>query len=217
MERYGITQTDNSFHIEGFPNAIKFIKIEGEKAQEIADLALHRSDLNFAQECLDSISKVADDNSIVPEALWCCAILHYTKSFGTGVRFRLNKDHIYKDDNLGLEVFEYFQNLRNRHLVHDVNSYAQGLVGAVLNSRDAEHKIAGVLCSNFIGKTLEQGNFGNLVLLVRKALAWVSGRFDRLCVELKQELESESYANLFSREVVTYAAPTAAEIAKRRK
>jgi hypothetical protein len=41
---------ENELHLDGFPDAIKLIRVDGPKAQLLADLALHRSDLRFAAE-----------------------------------------------------------------------------------------------------------------------------------------------------------------------
>ncbi len=48
MEHFEITKTPEGFHIEGFPNAVKVLRIDGPKAQRLADLALHKADLDFA-------------------------------------------------------------------------------------------------------------------------------------------------------------------------
>ena len=48
MEDFSITKSAQGFHIEGFPEAVKVLRISGPKSQRLADLALHKSDLDFA-------------------------------------------------------------------------------------------------------------------------------------------------------------------------
>jgi hypothetical protein len=217
MESYNVSKPNESeFHIDGFPDAVKVISISGEKAREAADLTSHRSDLNFAAECAEKVRQLPDEHALVRQALWRCAVFHYFKCFATGARSPLSKDAIYDNDSMGLEVFEYFLHLRNKHLAHDVNAYAQCLPGAVLNSRDAPAKIAKIVFLNLVADTLNAGNLSNLGLLIDKAIAWVRERFDLLCNDLTQELEAIPYDTLLSRESVTYTAPTLTAIRKRR-
>ena len=130
MEKFEITKVDGGFHVEGFPDAVKLIRLDGPKAKRLADLALHRSDLVFAMECLEGINQVPEEPWVLREAIWRSAIIHVMKCYGSNdSRFNLNVDSVLKGDLAGKEVFEFFQDLRNRHLVHDSNSYAQTLPG----------------------------------------------------------------------------------------
>ena len=38
--------------MEGFPDAVKALRIDGRKARRLADLALHKADLDFALDAL---------------------------------------------------------------------------------------------------------------------------------------------------------------------
>ena len=214
MEYYQITQNEKEFHIEGFPNATKLIKIGGQKAKRLADLSLHKSDLDFAAECLEAINRVADEPNIIRQVLWHSAVVHFFKCFGdSSARFQLNaRDNIYRGDMQGQEIFKYFKSLRNKFLIHDENSYAQCIPGAVLNKRDHPYKIEKIVCFSALADTLNQPNYSNLKLLIQKAKSWVVSEFDTLCGILTKELEAESYDDLLSREGITYRAPTANEI-----
>jgi hypothetical protein len=123
---------------------------------------------------------------------------------------------VYKGDAGTAEPYKYFDSLRNKHLVHDENSYAQCLPGAVLNKREIKHKIAKIVCLSVIGDTLSQGNYSNLHLLITRAQQWVIEQFDQLCNILTDELEPEPYETLFARQGITYTAPRVDEMHKRR-
>lgn len=47
MDNLNITPSESRLHIEGFPDAVKVI--EGPLSLQIADLSLHKIDLEFAQ------------------------------------------------------------------------------------------------------------------------------------------------------------------------
>ena len=141
MEYFSVSKTEASFHIEGIPDAVKIITINNPKAKRLADLSLHKEDLEFADACLDALNQT-NENPIVREALWRSAIVHYMKCFGNGIRFQLTPKKIYKSESPeALLAFNYFKVLRNKHFIHDVNSYAQSIPGAVLNNGTKDYKI----------------------------------------------------------------------------
>ncbi len=182
MEHFAISKTESGLHIEGFPDAVKVVTINGPEAKRVADLSLHKEDLEFADACLDAINQMPENPVVAREALWRSAIVHFMKCFGSSARFQLSSAKIYKGEPPeALMAFEYFKDLRNKHFVHDENSYAQSIPGAVLNNGTRSHKIEKIVCFAAFGATLEQGNYGNLKLLIGKARAWVVTEFDSLC------------------------------------
>lgn len=218
MEHFTISKTEAGLHIEGFPDAVKVVLIDGREAKRLADLSLHKADLEFADACLDAINQAPEEPIIMREALWRSAIVHFLKCFGNGARFQLTPQKLYKGEPPeALLVFNYFKGLRNKHLVHDENSYAQSIPGAVLNNGKKEYKIEKIVCFSAIGATLEQRNYGNLKLLIQKARAWVVSEFDALCECLAAKLEEESYEKLLARDALTYRVPTVDDIPHTRK
>ncbi len=219
MDRFTISKKDAGFHIEGFPDSVKVIKLEGAHARRLSDLALHRADLDFADACLCALTTLPDDTVVVRESLWRSAIIHFSKCFGNSRgRFQLSAKRIYKDEAPeAMRVFAYFHDLRNKHFVHDENSYAQSIPGAILNRADKKYKIEKIVCFSARAATLGQENFANLKLLIEKARGWVASEFDTLCDILTKELEQESYAKLFEKDSLNYQVPTVEEIGKNRK
>ena len=207
MEHFGVTQqSPTALRIEGFPDAVKVVRLDGARARRLADLALHKADLDFAHACLREINDVPPEPSVAREALWRSAILHVFKCFGDSTaRFQLAPRKVLKHEPPeALVVFEYFKNLRNKHLVHDENSYAQGAPGAVLNGGDKPHKVEKIVCSVTRSQTLQQESYANLVLLVNRTQAWVIAEFDTLCIQLTDELEKKSYAELLAKEPLSF-------------
>lgn len=218
MEHFAISSTESGLHIEGFPDAVKVITINGPEAKRVADLSLHKEDLEFADACLDAINQMPENPVVAREALWRSAIVHFMKCFGSSARFQLSAPKIYKGEPPeALMAFEYFKDLRNRHFIHDENSYAQSISGAILNNGKKSYKIEKIVCFAAFGATLEQGNYCNLKLLIGKASAWVVTEFDSLCEHLTGTLEQESYEDLLARNAITYRVPTVDEISRARK
>ena len=217
MEYFEITKKSEELHVEGFPNAVKVLRLDGPKPKRLSDLVLHKTDLGFSLECLEQINKVPEDPNILRQALWRSAVVHYMKCFGDNEsRFSLVVKKVYKGDEGVMEIYKYFNSLRNKHFVHDENSYAQCLPGAVLNKQKMNHKIAKIVCLGVIGETLVQGNYNNLHLLITKAQQWVDAQFDDLCDILTKELEAEKYETHLAYEGIKYTVPEVEEIHKSR-
>ena len=218
MEQFDISRSESGLHIEGFPNAVKILRVEGPRAKRLADLALHRADLDFAENCLDGINQVPEEPHFIREALWRSAIVHVLKCFGdSGARFQLSAETVLRGQPPeAMMAYNYFKGLRNKHLVHDENSYAQSIPGAILNKGDKENKIEKIVCFSAIAGTLSQENYSNLILLIHKARSWVVAEFDQLCDVLTKELEKEPYEKLLGKDSLSYRVPTIDEIHKNR-
>lgn len=215
MESLPISKAEAGFRIEGYPDAIGLVPLHSREAKRLAHLALHRKDLEFALACLMGINDVKDTNHVLREALWRSSIVHYFKCFGkSSSRFQLQSGAIYKNEpKVALDVFRYFKSLRDKHLVHDENSYAQSTPVAVLNRGNKPYKIEKIVCISMLSVTLSQPNFSNLEMLIRKATEWVVAEFDRLTDSLTKELEEMPFEELLRRlENVSHKVPTADDV-----
>lgn len=218
MEYFAKSETDAELHIEGSPDGVKVVRIDGPRSQRLSDLALHRDDLEFAAACLDELNTAPEAARIIREALWRSAIIHFIKCFGDSRgRFQLDADRIYKaEPPEALAAFAYFRDLRNKHMIHDENSYAQGHSGAVLNRGDKEYKVEQIVCLTLVASTLEEANLINLKLLIGKAQAWATSQFDSIRDLLAKELEQVPYEALFAMKTLTFRVPDRTEINKTR-
>ena len=217
MEYFSITKTDAGLHIEGFPDAVKVIRVDEPQSKRLADLSLHETDLAFAAECLEMINQVPDERQVLRQMLWRAAIFHYIKCFGKNrSRSSLSAEEIYKEDAGGLSTFNYFRTLRNKHVAHDDNPYSQSLPGAILNRHDKSYKIEKVVCLSVTADTLNQSSYSNLNLLIETTKAWVASEFETLCQAVMDELETKPYDELYGREAITYRKPTVFEMKKNR-
>ncbi|WP_175771969.1 hypothetical protein [Paraburkholderia phenazinium] len=212
MENLQIRTTETGLHVDGFPDAVKLVKIAGSKASRAADLALHKHDLQFAAQCLERLSVTPHEDPLLQQALWFNAIVHFIKCFGGGVRSALDADAIYTGNDLAVESYRYFHELRNKHIIHDVNAYARCTPSAVLNREDCEYKIAKITFLSRYAHTLDQGPFTNLTLLVTAAQKAVELEFDALCDDITKELESMPHGDLLAHDSVTLDVPKLSEM-----
>lgn len=217
MKYYQSSFEKGELRIKGVPDAVAVIAVEGKESKRLADLALHKTDLEFAKSCLHAINTAPEEPKEIRQALWRSTILHFYKCFGQGARFQLSSKKIYKNEPAeAIDVFNHYKELRNRHYVHDENSYAQCIPGAVLNNGKKEYKIEEIICYQAFGETLDEIGFTNMNLLISRALKWVIAEFDSLADKIRLNLENNSYSELINKKKLSYTVPTAENIAKRR-
>ena len=220
VERYGVNQIGESFHIDGFPDAVKLVSLDEvspQRARELSQITSCRVDLVFARSCLDLLRTTQKPSSLVQAALWRGAIVYYCKCFAQrGPRRPLPFTKILpfmRDTEVQpREIHKHFMALRNKHIVHDENAWLQVLTGAVIAPPGKGYNVEKVICTTFEGQTLDSGGFGNLYLLIEHALAWVERRFDALCAEITAELEQLPRDTLLSQPALKYRAPEAKDV-----
>lgn len=205
------------FHLEGFPDAVALLRVKTPDGAVASSLMLHRHDLELASACLEQINRTDEQTS--RNALWRTAIAELFKCFqDSSARTRLRARDIYAaEPPLALEVFEFFKDLRNKHLLHDENLYAECVTGAVLNGRDQSVKIARVVSIGLVADTLDQANWSNVRTLVERALQWVKDEYERTCGRITSDLERRSYDDLLSLERVTVRRPGDAEAVSKKR
>ena len=213
MQSHQLNLVDGSLRIEGFSDKHQAVNFEMPEKKRLADLALHHQDLHFAKTCVELINQVPEEPAALRESLWQSAIVSYFKCFGEGERFLLDSKKIYKSEPPeAILVFKFFKSLRNKHIIHDENSYSQALVGAILNPKGEEKKVCQVISCQVTSATLGQESWSNLHLLVTKALTWVVCEYDALAERMANKLESKDYEVLESGGRLSFTVPMAHEV-----
>jgi len=199
-----------------FPSAAKVIALEGAKAEQLAHWGSHDADLGHAQCYLDALQKA--EEQIVKEALFHSAIVRFCRCFAQGVRARLREDEVYEDQVHGaFEAFQYFDDLRNKYIAHDVSPYAQCVPHAIVNKSEASRKIESVGCMSMLSYTVNDGDIDNLARLIKVAREWIHRRFDSLADEMQAELEVLSHEELLKRNALQINVPTPAQVSSAKR
>ena len=217
MKHFPVSKRNNTLCVHEIPDAVKLIKINNFKSKRLADFGLHKSDLGFAESCLDELNKVNPKNIVVRQSLWRCAIVSFIKCFGSSrARGQLNEKKIWKGNDLALTNFYYFRNLRNKYFIHDENAYSQSLPGAAINNGNKPYKIEKIICTICLAETIGQDNYNNLHLLIKTAKEYVIKEFDVLCNNLTKELEKISYKALINKDSIMLQIPDVDKVDKNR-
>ncbi len=218
MERLQIQHTDDGILVDGFPEAVKVVRLTGPAVYAMADYYLHDLDLSFARACLDGMNTCADAGPVIQEALWRAAIIHFVKCFGESkARERLEAAEVYKDaPAAALEAFKFFWDLRRKHIVHDENSLSVSQPAAILNNGQAAEKVAMVACVGGYAGTQSPETYTTLTNLIEHARAWVASKFDAECSAVKADLERESYTALLAKEEANLSGFATADVRRKR-
>lgn len=217
-EDLDITHTPGKgFHLEGFPDAVAYIRVTSQDGELASSLMLHRNDLELALACLEEINK--SDGDTLREALWRTAVAQFFKCFQKSeARRKLDAPDVYgAEPPIALEVFDFFKNLRDKHLLHDENLFAECVTGAVVNPRDQPVKIAKVVSIALLAKTLDQESWNNMHMLVAGALQWTKREYESVCGRITGELEQRRYDELLASEPVTVRKPGNADAVGKRR
>jgi hypothetical protein len=208
-----------SIHLEGYPNAVKVLALKGKQAKRLSDLVLHNADVDFGLQCLDALAALSEDQWVIKQALWRSAVIYAMKGYGdSGARFQLSSHKVLKGEPPeAMEVFNYFKSLRNKHFIHDENSYTQCPPGAILNPDGMSPKIVDIVCPITTAVTLVPDNVNNLRMLLSKTKEVVIQEFMELCNSFKDSLEAMPYESLYKMEPPTYKTPVNLEIHAKRQ
>src|SRR4029077_7477247 len=131
-------------------------------------------------------------------------------------RIQLDEKAILANEPDAIAVFKFFKDIRNKHFVHDENSYTKCTPTAALNDGQKAFKIEKIVAVSSTGITLDQPSYANLELAARQSLEWVVAKFDALCAKLTTELEKETMEELLKRPKVMIRPPDIVEIGTRR-
>lgn len=136
------------------------------------------------------------------------SITQYMKCFGSSAsRGQLSAEKILKGAALGLEIHNYFKDLRNKHIIHDENDVAQCWPGAAINNGEKSYKIEKIITFSLTADTLLKESYSNLDKLITMSLDWVKDEYEKVCISLTSELETVPYQDLINRESVAHRKP----------
>lgn len=110
----------------------------------------------------------------------------------------------------------YFQGLRNKHVVHDENSYTQVQTVLVLNPKDDQKHVADILSIVFNADTANAEHIRSFSPLISTAFSWVENQHNSLIAQLVTSYEGKVYSELEALPEPTLTVPTSNEVGRKR-
>ena len=220
MEYYGIEVKGEEFIIKGdFPEAVRCGEIPetNHLVYQLKSLQLCNMDL---QSIIDSLNMIKDvQNERIKEALFEYALVKFFKNFkSSSSRIKLNSDKILKDSLKEDEYikakkcFEYYDALRDKHVVHDESRYSESKVLAIINNQSSKILVPKVLVLGIDSVLTDDEHVQPLESLACISLQWVEKKIDELCNKLQEEYNNKTYDELMALDNAQYTAPITAEL-----
>jgi hypothetical protein len=94
--------------------------------------------------------------------------------------------------------FKYFQNFRDKHIIHDENPVSQSFCGVAINGEGAGCKVADIIAGALNAFTVSGENLTNFTRLVNLSLEWVIKKIDGLQKIMGHAYENWSYEKLLA-------------------
>jgi hypothetical protein len=129
-------------------DALQQVQLAGKIAKRVADLGLHRFDMAFCERILKEYShRLVGEYDDLSQALLIAVFTKFISCFRSSKArgCLLKESKVYGSSPTALQAFYWILNLRNKHVVHDVNSYYGAAAFAWLDEQDGNVRQVGVM------------------------------------------------------------------------
>jgi len=162
-----LTYHDGKLHIEGYPDARRVVKLATPAAKRLAALRLHQVDLGLCEKLMQFLCNI--DQADLSEALWTAILTKFFSCFGDSkARAALHPTKVYKGIPDALTAFRFFENIRNKHVVHDENNYRLSTTAVVLGDNSEVQDILSFAVDSFYRNEETSQTLYNLIDRTRK-------------------------------------------------
>ena len=195
----------------------KLLQLSGPKARTLEEFSLHGHDLTASLQLLEALNNKAL-SSEVRKGLWYHAITIFYKCFKhSDARRRLWPQVVFAKRPDLMPAYNFFLNLRDRHIVHDDNPYIKAYVGVYVQKENDTYTIEDVVSSVAIFDILDENRWRIFCELASYAIQWVEKEKTRLKNLLKTECEKKSPKELDSLKELAITIPTLNQVSEKKE
>ena len=116
-----------------------------------------------------------------------------------------------------MPAYNFFLNLRDRHIVHDDNPYIKAYVGVYVHKENDAYTVEDVVSSVAIFDILDENRWRVFCELANYAIQWVEKEKTRLKNLLKAECEKKSPQELDSLKELAITIPTLNQVSEKKE
>lgn len=189
----GVQFTGTSLHIEGYPDATHVVRLGTRTGRRLEDMRLHQSDLLFCQRTTQTYGTAVESQSDdLAVALWVAILTKFYSCFGQSKsRSSLDPKAVFGATSEAMVVFNYYKNIRNKHIVHDENNHNYCYTGIVFGPNLEIQDIISLKIQT-VSYSLTDGQ--NVINLVDIALKYVAQEVSSMLREAFAEAANPSPA-----------------------
>ena len=105
-------------------------EINSETGKRLGDLAAISQDLGRTLAFLRRL--MAENDTMMQDALFTAALISYRRCFNSGKRFRLEEKHVSSLREQASKIHDYYISMANKFAAHSVNPFEQIQIGAII-------------------------------------------------------------------------------------
>lgn len=129
----GLERTAKGLHVIGYPDAIMIGKLNSKVSRRLAILRMHQSALMTAQSLMVRLYNHPLEDGELAHGLLVGIVATYFSCYGkNNAAFTLAPDRIFAKRSDVKEVFYYWKDIRDKHLIHNESEMTQMRTGVVL-------------------------------------------------------------------------------------
>ena len=165
------------------PNTAQIGELTTKKARQLSAYALHMYDLNFSLRMAGrwKFYREARDDDLADAAFLSCVskfVSCFQKNKG---RSSLDYKFIFKDNAKLADTFRYYDDIRNKHLIHDENGFFQAKAVVLLDDQSIPLDVQ-ALVHHQLPRT--EMHFTELTAIIEHVIATVQTKMKELSEEL---------------------------------
>lgn len=186
----------------------KLLQLSGPKARTLEEFSLHGHDLTASLQLLEALNNKAL-SSEVRKGLWYHAITIFYKCFKhSDARRRLWPQVVFAKRPDLMPAYNFFLNLRDRHIVHDDNPYIKAYVGVYVNKNNDSYTVEEIVNHVAVFDILDESRWRIFYELANYAIEWTEKEKTRLKNLLQIECEKKTSEEFDSLKELAITVPT---------
>lgn len=203
---------------ENSPSATKkLLQLSGPKARTLEEFSLHSHDLTASLQLLEALNNKAL-SSEVRKGLWYHAITIFYKCFKhSDARRRLWPQVVFAKRPDLMPAYNFFLNLRDRHIVHDDNPYIKAYAGVIVSKNNESYTVEEIVSHVAIFDILDENKWRIFYALAKHAAAWAKQEKTRLKNLLQIECEKKTPEEIDSLQALAITIPTINQVSTKKE
>lgn len=178
------------------PNTAQIGELTTKKAKQLSAYALHMYDLKFSLRMARQwkFYRESKDDDLADAAFLSC-VSKLMSCFQTNKsRSSLNYKHIFKNEAKLLDAFSYYNNIRNKHLIHDENGFFQAKTVVLLDGNSIPLDVQALVHHQL---PRPDAQFVELIETIEHVIGHIQSKMKELSEELLMSVElMPSYARM---------------------
>lgn len=195
----------------------KLLQLSGPKARTLEEFSLHSHDLTASLQLLEALNNKAL-SSEVRKGLWYHAITIFYKCFKhSDARRRLWPQVVFAKRPDLMPAYNFFLNLRDRHIVHDDNPYIKAYVGVYVHKENDTYTVEEIVNHVAVFDILDESRWRIFYELANYAVEWTEKEKTRLKNLLQLECEKKTSEEFDSMKELAITVPTLNQVSVKKE